>query len=227
MTGTVLGPLRARDVDELAGLHRAAFPDFFLSRLGRPFLVQFYAGFLDDESAVTVVARTQEGTVIGAAVGSTQPAGFFRRLLRRRWRQFGLASARYVLRSPASAPRLLRAVRYRGGGDERAGALLSSICVLPGQRQLGVGARLLAEWAGAAERAGADRAFLTTDAQDNDAVNRFYQRHGWTMTATFRTPEGRAMNRYTTELSPPAGSAGCGCPPRTPPGRRRPRPRPR
>jgi len=196
-----LGPLTSADVRPLARLHGAAFPGFFLSSLGEPFLVQFYRGFLTDESAVTVVARAEDGTVLGAVVGTTEPAGFFGRLVRSRWPGFALASCRAVLRNPKALPRLLLAVRYRGPDDTASGdALLSSICVDPTAQGAGVGRQLIAAWTDRIAARGADRAFLTTDADDNDAVNHFYHEGGWTLAQTYRTREGRLMNRYTTKL---------------------------
>lgn len=196
-----IGPLRPEDVRAAARLHRAAFPGFFLSTLGEPFLAQFYSGFLGEPTAVTAVARDEAGTVVGVAVGTTEPAGFFRRLLRRRLPGFVVASARAVLRRPASAPRLLRAVAYRGDTDPTAdGALLSSIFVVPSAQGTGAGRQLLAAWVRAATDAGAGAASLTTDAEGNDAVNRFYVAQGWDLAGTFRTREGRSMNRYTITL---------------------------
>jgi len=202
MTVTVtLGPLTAADVRPLARLHRAAFPSFFLSTLGEPFLVQFYRGFLMDDTAVSVVARDVRGSVLGAVVGTTQPVGFFGRLLRRRWPGFLVASLRAVVVHPTSAPRLLRALRYRGGaGSDSPGALLSSICVDPSEQRAGLGRELIATWAWEVASRGARAAFLTTDAQGNDAINRFYRAQGWTLAESFRTREGRLMNRYTISL---------------------------
>jgi ribosomal protein S18 acetylase RimI-like enzyme len=196
-----IGDLRADDVPVVARLHRAAFPGFFLSSLGEPFLVQFYRGFLTDPTAVTAVARDDGGTILGAVVGTTEPAGFFGRLLRRRFAGFVLASARAVLRHPTSAPRLLRAVTYRGdAGSTADGALLSSIFVVPAAQGSGAGQALLAAWARAAADRGAGAAFLTTDAEDNDRVNDFYVAQGWALADSHRTREGRLMNRYTITL---------------------------
>lgn len=196
-----LGPLARHDIAPLARLHRRSFPGFFLSRLGEPFLVQFYLGFLQDSSAVTVVARDHVGSVVGAAVGTTEPAGFFRRLLIHRWPGFAAASARAVLRQPTAIPRLVRAVTYRGAAPPRAGgALLSSICVDPSAQGTGVGRQLLAAWERAAQQKGARRAFLTTDAESNQAVNDFYAARGWRLEESFVTREGRSMNCYTKRL---------------------------
>jgi len=195
------GALTPADVRPLARLHRAAFPGFFLSSLGEPFLVQFYRGFLMDDSAVCVVARGVDGAVLGAVVGTTQPAGFFGRLAKHRWPGFVLASVHAVVSNPKATPRLLRAVRYRGetrAGDQ--GALLSSICVDPSLHGAGVGRQLVEAWTDAIAGRGVDTAFLTTDAEGNDAVNRFYQAGGWALSDNYLTREGRSMNRYTKRL---------------------------
>lgn len=196
-----VAPLAAVDVGDLARLHRRAFPRFFLSTLGEPFLVQFYRGFLDDESAVTVVARDQLGQITGVVVGTIQPDRFFSRLLRRRWWGFALASARTALTSPGAVQRLLGALRYRGdtptGGE---GALLSSICVDPANQGTGVGRRLVEAWLSEVAAHGVRTAYLTTDADHNDAVNAFYQTSGWRLADTFTTRTGRRMHQYTISL---------------------------
>lgn len=201
--------LTAADAQPLAALHRRAFPGFFLSRLGEPFLRQFYLGFVDDETAVTVVARDERGQPFGVAVGTTHPVGFFSRLLRRRLVGFALASAAAVLRDPRTAPRLLSAVRYRGDAAPGCeGALLSSICVDPARSGGGRGSTLLSEWRRQAQIMGAERAFLTTDAEGNEAVNRFYERDGWILHDQFTTAQGRPMNRYVRELSQDTANRG-------------------
>lgn len=201
MTDVRYGPMTTDDVTSLARLHQTAFPGFFLSTLGERFLVQFYRGFLGDASAVTVVARDGDGVPRGAVVGTTEPDGFFGRLLRRQWAGFVAASVIAVLRRPSVSLRLLDAVRYRGdvrGADSA--ALLSSICVEPGWQGRGLGRRLVEDWEEQAIAAGAERAVLTTDALGNDATIAFYRARGWHVDAEYETPEGRPMIRYAKKL---------------------------
>ena len=201
-TNADLSAITAADVAELARLHRRAFPGFHLSALGEPFLIQFYHGFLDDSSAVTVVARSSGRRLMGAVVGTTEPAGYFSRLLHRQWVGFALAAARAVVTQPSVAPRLCRAVMYRGDTPaSQPGALLSSICVEPSLQGQGVGNQLIEAWTSRARDQGAPGAFLTTDAVDNDGANRFYVKQGWVLTDTYRTREGRPMNRYCKTLA--------------------------
>lgn len=189
------------DAPVLARLHRRAFPGFFLSQLGEPFLVQFYLGFVDDPTAVVAVARDVNRNPQGVVVGSTDAQAFFGRLLRRRLLGLVWASARAVLRHPSTAPRLLKAVLYRGDvPQDRSGALLSSVCVDPAVSGRGIGSQLLVAWSNRALDMGAERAFLTTDAEGNDVVNAWYQREGWVVTGTFIAPGDRLMNRYEKDL---------------------------
>lgn len=200
--GATLRTIHPADAAALAVLHRDAFPDFFLSSLGTAFLRQFYLGFADDPSSISTVAVLPNGEIVGSVVGTREPAGFFSRLLKRRLLPFAAISVRESLRRPRIIPRLLRAVTYRGdAGSPIDGALLSSICVRSDQQGKGTGSALMEQWVRSAEQAGVERAYLTTDADDNDPVNAFYRRLGWTLNDKYSTPEGRAMNRYMRSVA--------------------------
>lgn len=190
-------PLTRGDVDEAARMHLQAFPSFFLSQLGERFVREFYRGFLAVGS-VTVVARDDNGAMAGVAVGHVHPQGFFGRLIMRRWFAFAWASLGLLLSRPSHAPRLLRAVTYRGqtGDYTPAGALLSSICVDPAVRGRSVGSTLLEAWVEEMYESGATTAYLVTDANDNHGVNGFYRGAGWDLHHSYLTPEGRMMNCY-------------------------------
>jgi dTDP-4-amino-4,6-dideoxygalactose transaminase/ribosomal protein S18 acetylase RimI-like enzyme len=196
--------LRPDHVAGVVDVHMRAFEAFFLTFLGPKFLAEFYRSFTEDAAGVGVVAEERgTGRVLGAVVGPLVPGGYFKRLLKRRWWAFCMASARAVLRRPSVAGRLVRAVFYRGEspheGPER--ALLSSICVDPAAQGGGVGRAMVEAWLGEVRRRGGPGAFLTTDAEGNEAVNAFYQRLGWRLESTFTRPEGRVMNRYVRDFA--------------------------
>lgn len=189
------------DAVPLARIHQAAFPDFFLSRLGEPFLVQFYLGYVTDPTAVIVISRDSAGRPQGVAVGTTDPVGFFGRLLRRRCVGFVGASTRAAMKHPSTAPRLLSALTYRGDNPPgRPGALFSSMCVDPSLGGQGIGSQLIRGWTRRARAMGAELAFLTTDAVGNDSVNSWYGREGWMLSDRFVAHGDRPMNRYEYDL---------------------------
>jgi ribosomal protein S18 acetylase RimI-like enzyme len=197
--------IRALDlhhIQEVLEIHLASFPGFFLSFLGRRFLREFYSAFLHEESGVAlIVEEPGSNQVLGCVVGTTLPTGFFKRLLKRRWWAFSFASISALMRKPKVAPRIFRALFYRGEvpqGPKR--ALLSSIAVRPDQQGTGLGRALVAGWVEEARKRGAPGCYLTTDAENNYAVNRFYVRCGWRLESTYFTPEGRRMNRYVLDF---------------------------
>ncbi len=198
----VIRPMVYVDVESVVNLHVRAFPGFFLSFLGPSFLREFYRSFTRDSNGVAFVAvEDANNQIIGVIAGPVVPDGYFRRLLVRRWWAFCLASFWAVLRNPRIIPRLWRAVFYRGeppAGMPR--ALLSSIAVLPDAQNRGVGQLLVKAWVDEVRKRGATGCYLTTDAENNDAINRFYEKAGWNRSETFVTPEGRKMYRYLLDF---------------------------
>jgi len=196
-----INPLGKEDLPAVTTIHLRAFPDFFLSVLGGKFLQNFYRSFICDSCGVALVAR-EAGTnrILGAVVGPIAPNNFFRQLLIRRWWAFCVASTSAVLRNPRVAIRLWRALFYRGDQPVgRSRALLSSIAVVPEARCRGIGRMLVDAWVSEIRSRGLSGCYLTTDADNNEATNRFYAGAGWTIDTTFITPEGRRMNRYVLD----------------------------
>ena len=150
---------------------------------------------------LVTVSRNSSGLPQGVAVGTTDPVGFFGRLLRRRLLGFAGASVRAALKHPSVVPRLLSAVSYRGDTPPgREGALLSSLCVDPSCSGQGVGSTLVRGWIRRAGVMGSQLAFLTTDAVGNDAVNSWYVHEGWVLSERFVAHGDRPMNRYEFDL---------------------------
>jgi ribosomal protein S18 acetylase RimI-like enzyme len=195
--------IQVAHLDELTEVHMRAFPGFFLTSLGKTFVRLFYQSFTEDWQGIGFVVVADGGKVVGGVVGPLVPDGYFKRLLYRRWFAFCLASLGALVRTPNIAPRLMRAVWYRGGQlsvDGRRRALLSSIAVAPDAQGFGLGGMLVGAWLDEVCRRGGKGAFLTTDAEGNDAVNQFYRRLGWRLEAVYCTREGRSMNRYVVDF---------------------------
>jgi GNAT superfamily N-acetyltransferase len=195
--------IETKHVDEVVQVHMCSFPGFFLSFLGPKFLREFYNSFLYDSMGIGFVAEDVEtGDVLGVIVGPLVPDGYFKRLLKRRWWAFCLASVTAVLKRPSIIKRLFLALFYRGQsppGPQR--ALLSSVAVSPQVQGQGIGKALVKRWVDEVKRQGSSGCYLTTDAHDNDKINRFYQQLGWKIESTYETPEGRIMHRYILDWS--------------------------
>ena len=209
-----------RDLDGVVAIHRAAFPNFFLSFLGPRFLRVFY-GFIIREG-IGIVALA-DGKLAGSVAGVSEPRLFYRRLMRRRFVRLVLAITPAVLRHPSTLARVARRARQRTSADvgdrrpgtddrrsghienhEPAGAELMSLAVEPGQEHRGIGRALVAAFAMRVAGSGETSLWLTTDAADNDRVIRFYETQGFLRSREFVTVEGRAMVELTRDVESPS-----------------------
>ena len=189
-------PRDRETVAAAAALHVKAFPGFFLPRLGPSFLRTLYTGYAEDaESGLTVAER--DGRMVGFMAWSRDYSRFYRGLIRRHLAQFGWCSFCAVLRHPSFAKRLLRAFRK---SDEVARTEkyveLASICADPEAGRTGVGSALIANLKERTDFTDCAYISLETDAEDNEAANRFYRKNGFRLARRYTTPEGRAMNEY-------------------------------
>jgi ribosomal protein S18 acetylase RimI-like enzyme len=192
--------IAARYIPQLVAVHQRSFNGFFLTFLGPKFLAELYQAIVKDPSGIGCMTLNNE-TVSGFVIGSTQPAGLYGRLLRKRWWQFGWAALPAFLRNPAIFPRLLRAFSMpKQEPPAPNSALLMSIAVdLPFQHQ-GIGKQLICGFLEEARQHGAQAVHLLTDAENNDGTNHFYQTQGFVIYRTFSTPEKRLMNEYLIYL---------------------------
>ena len=189
------------DVTDMVSIHLRSFQGFFLTFLGPAFLRELYTATLMDSSGIGFVIEGENG-ICGFVTGTAQPAGFYRRLLRRRWWRFALAAALPLLKRPAIIPRLLRAFSMPEQATQQEGrGTLMSIAVLPEAQGKGIGQSLMQAFLAEAARRGLRQVDLTTDQDDNEATNRFYQNLGFVCERTFTTPEGRTMNEYVISLN--------------------------
>jgi colanic acid biosynthesis glycosyl transferase WcaI len=189
-------------LDAIVQIHLASFEGFFLESMGKRFLKELYRGFLVEPSGLCLVAIDRKD-VVGFVVGTTQPEGFFRRLLRRRWLAFVSAGTTSLILHPIPVgKKFLSALRYRGErpADVPNATLLSSIGVVPSGMGRGIGKILITAFCERAQLSGASTVFLTTDRDENDAVNQFYTSNGFKLHGSFLKERGRWMNLYVRSL---------------------------
>lgn len=192
--------LLAEEASAAARIHVEAFPRHFLTSLGPKFLTLYYRAMAEDRSAIALAGRC-DGELCGVCVGSPSPAGFYRRLLASRWLSFGILALASVLRRPSSARRLLRGLSHPGRQSSQPDvAGLFSLAIRPREQQRHLGTKLVERFTVEARRAGSRIIELETDEVDNDSVNAFYERRGFSVRERFITREGRVMRRYVMRI---------------------------
>ncbi len=196
MSNSSIRIMKHQDVKDVVDIHLDSFKNFFLSSLGSEFLRLLYTTIMEDESGISIVYET-EGKVSGFAVGTDLPNGFYKKLISKKIILFGLAALPAAIKSPGIIPRLFRSLQvpqqYQKPEKQ---ANLMSLAVSPTAQNQGIGGALIKEFANQCYQRKVDIINLTTDAQNNDKVNNFYQNFGFVLSNEFTTAEGRKMNEY-------------------------------
>lgn len=188
-------------INEIAVLHKKAFPDFFLTQLGIPFLRTLYNGYLEDEDSGIIVAE-DGGKIFGIIAYSKNYSNFYKGLIKHKIIQFAWYSFLAVLRKPIFAKRLLGAFRKSDLVTKNVKYVeLASICICPSMKGKGLGSQLIDYFKSFVDFSKFAYINLETDADDNEVVNQFYVKNGFQLERVYTTAEGRRMNeyRYTVE----------------------------
>jgi ribosomal protein S18 acetylase RimI-like enzyme len=199
---TILRLATIADVEKVAVVHIDAFPGFFLTNLGKRFLVELYCGFLNNDSGIFIVAEI-DNEIVGFAAGCINPESFFCNLRKKRWPYFLVAAVPMVCRQPAFVvKKLIDACFYKGESPSQIeeGVLLSSLAVAPSRSGTGIGKKLIVEFCANAETRGGKTVYVISDKNDNDSVNTFYRKSGFIIESTFTKTGNRQMNRLIKNL---------------------------
>ena len=193
----------ASDLEAIVRIHCQAFATFFLTRLGPRFLMKYYRLVMEHPSGILIIAANKDD-VVGFVAGFASPAKFYVEMKKRKI-SFALASMPSLLRSPGIIRRLwidFREVRTqaRPAAPHETGVGGSSIGVDPAWSGRGIGQGLLEAYVAEARKHGLKAFTLTTDADDNDAVNQFYRKVGFYLSRTFTQRDQRRMNEYRMNI---------------------------
>jgi len=193
----------AADLLGIVRVHQQAFPRNLMTMLGPRFLQVYYQTVLDYSERIFLVTRDGSGSVTGFVAGFAHPSGFYR-LFSGRKRRAMLSAALHVLARPALWYRVIdnmRSVEQRSSESAQAHKIraeIASIGVRPGSK--GLGSALVQSFIEASRQKSVKIVELTTDANNNDVVNRFYQKLGFKVSKESIRGKYRVMNHYEFDL---------------------------
>ena len=188
-------------IKQIVQIHLKTFPGFFLTFMGKGFLNQMYACYCKHPGSGLFAAFEGE-TPVGFLAYSSDFSGLYKYMIKKRLFPFFWYSMGAFFRKPKVFMRLVRALLKPGEAKrEDAYVELSSIGVKPEQKGKGIGSLLIDELKKETDFSKFAYINLETDAENNEAANRFYQKNGFALSKTYQTQEGRKMNeyRYTKE----------------------------
>jgi len=195
----IIREMNANDLDAVVSVHQDAFEGFFLTRMGPRFLRAYYNTVLDFGGRIAIIGQDPNSrAVLGFAVGFQGPQGFYQLFGQRRKRMIPTVMLA-VLRDPGLVPQIIRNMRRVENQVQQSNDAVELSSIAVGSSGRGVGGALLSAFMGKVREEGAHRVVLTTDAQGNDLVRKFYEARGFTLDG-IETRGARRLCRYVREL---------------------------
>ena len=184
-------------ISDIVNIHLNTFKGFFLTFMGRGFLYQMYRSYCEHEGSKLLAAVDENEKIVGFVAYSENMSGLYKHMIKKHLVSFAWYSAGAFFRKPKVFIRLVRAFLKPGEVKrEESYVELSSIGVDPNAKSHGVGSLLLGAVKQRVDFSRVAYIALETDAVDNEAVNRFYVKNGFTLVREYETREGRKMNEY-------------------------------
>lgn len=188
------------DVCQIVDIHCEAFKGFFLTSLGRPFLLFYYSCFIRCSDGIVLCAFMNE-KLIGFAASSIVCKGFNSKLIKDNFFEFFILAIKLVFISPMSLVRLCRNLTKKANKfEEEDYSELYSIGVDIDGQGCGVGSKLLIATEELLIKRGVNRISLTTDYNNNEKVISFYKKLGFVVLYDFITYPNRRMYRFIKNL---------------------------
>lgn len=189
------------DIETIVRVHEAAFPDFFLTKLGTYFLKLYYNSVMRHKDGVLLVCK-MDGKTIGLCAGTVLSAGFNTRIIKDNLFHFGWESIKILFSKPKALIHLMKNMSKEdsSAGDDGNYAELLSIAVDPKVQRSGAGKAMLLKLEKVIKEKGGERLSLTTDYEDNEKAIGFYKSLGYEPWYDFVTYPNRRMYRLIKQL---------------------------
>lgn len=183
------------DAPKIAEIHLNSFKGFFLTSLGKKFLIKFYSSIIKSSQGV-VIGLIYEKELIGFAVGAKIKKGFYKSIFINNFFSLLFSCFSNLIRKPSKIIKLIQSLLTEKNFNidySNSGTLLS-ICVSPTVSNKGFGKILLKEFEKEIFKYN-NVITLTTDNINNQYVNNFYINNGYILDAEF-FQGNRKMNLY-------------------------------
>lgn len=198
---------QSNDLPEIVNIHSRMFENFFMTKLGKDFLLLYYELVLKFDKGILRVYE-EEGKIIGFVVGFKDPKHFYSTMKKNKIRFLKvliksiarrpelILQVLYAIKRTLKAARSIQNDEYIEYSDLRNAIELSSIAVI----KPGIGTKLLLDFINISRKKNGTMIMLTTDMYNNEKVNYFYQKNGFVLAKTLSDYNGRKKNLYIYNL---------------------------
>lgn len=195
-------PVRADEIPEIVKIHFSAFPNFFLTSLGKDFLTFFYSQLCSHPLGILLGYYSKYGDCLGFCAGTYEASGFYSKLVRRKPLLFMMESFKLLFTHPKALIRLVKNFTKKNDSinDPHDYAELLSIAVMQIDQSKGIGSCLMDSFLEELKRKSIHKVSLTTDALNNDKTIAFYHKNGFDVLYNFKSYPNRPMIRLIRRL---------------------------
>lgn len=184
-------------INQIVEIHLKAFPQFFLTFMGRGFLRLLYKSYCNHPQSGILAAVDAKEAPLGFLAYSKNMSGLYKYLIKNKLPLFIWYGAGAFFRKPTIFMRLIRAfLKPAESKAVEAYVELASIGVSPDIKCKGLGSSLIKKLKEMVDFTEYSYIKLETDAKNNESVNSFYRKNGFILFRTYETAEGRLMNEY-------------------------------
>ena len=189
------------DVIDIVDIHLDAFKDFFLSSLGRDFLIFYYSCLIKNQESVVLIAKINS-KILGFSAATIDCKGFNIKLIKQNFISFFFTSIKLIFFNPKALIRLAKNLTKKSANieDSEDYAELFSIGVSKSEQGKGIGKVLLQYTEDTLLKLGVTKLSLSTDYYDNDSSINFYKSMGYSALYDFTTYPNRKMYRLIKNL---------------------------
>lgn len=198
----IIHPVRKDEIDALVVIHTSAFPEFFLTQLGRRFLRLYYSSVLSHPEGI-LLGYYEEDRLTGFCAATINSNGFNKRLIKFHFFAFVIETFILLLTNIKALKRLYLNLSKSDSANTDKGeyAELLSIGVDREHQGKGVGKQLLMALEEEVKQRGGRKLSLTTDCHNNKQAVSFYRSMGYRVFYDFMAYPDREMYRLIKTLS--------------------------
>ena len=189
------------EIVQVVLIHKKAFNDFFLTKLGDKFLWLYYSTVSKNKNGI-LIGYYEGENLLGFSCATYLSRGFYSTLVKDNFVKFAIIGIKLVFTKPGSLIRILKNfsksdISIRDDGNY---AELLSIGVNPGMQGSGIGKQLLVDLEEQLSQKGIKQLSLTTDYYKNDKAIGFYKSLGYEIMYKFIAYPDRKMYRLIKNL---------------------------
>lgn len=196
-----LRSVKTSEIEQVVKVHIDAFAGFFLTSLGKHFLMTYYKSITNHPDGL-VLGCFDNDELLGFCAATKLSKGFNSSLVKRNLPAFLWEGCRLFFTRPAALIRLFENFTKTDNNlsDKGEYCELLSICVSRNAQGQGISKILLSQLESTLKNDGQKRLSLTTDYYNNEKAINLYKSSGYSVMYEFITFPDRKMYRFIKNL---------------------------